>query len=79
MIFAHVYRLEGCGIVHEDSKQQLLAFSQRGIDITFTDNIISEDLSQSGDKELTTANGDLTHEGNISTCMSHVDTFLNCA
>ena len=32
-------RLAGCGIVHEDSKQQLLAFIQRGIDITFTDNI----------------------------------------
>ena len=34
-----MYRLEGCGIICEDSKQQLLAFNQRGIDITFTDNI----------------------------------------
>ena len=31
---------------------------------------ISEDLSQNGDEEMTTADGDLTYEGDISTCMS---------
>lgn len=49
---------------HEESPNLGICSRHTIIGNSFNPNIMSEDLSLSSNKELTTADGDLTHEGN---------------